>query len=158
MTQYLFQRGATWYVKTQGAKRIEKSLHTSDRAHALVLAAPFIQAHQRELAARAPRAETVWTPRFAPRLAPYAGTNGEQILAGPRELTIYDAAGTLLRTEPNGGPVVHIVTADNRAIPAAVEFALFDGAASRGAVSKSNDDAILDANLEHGAVSGYPRE
>lgn len=158
MCPYLFQRGAVWYVKTQGAKRIERSLHTSDKAQAKVLAAPFIHAHERELAARAPRAETIWTPRYEPRLTPYAGDNGEQIVAGPRELAIYDAAGTtLLRTETNGGPVVRIVATDNRAIPAAVEFAMFDGAAPRGVVTKSGDDKILDAYLEHRNVTGYPR-
>jgi integrase len=163
MTQYLFQRGATWYVKTQGARRIEKSLHTSDRAQALVLAAPFIQAHQRELAARAPRAETVWTPRYEPRLTPYAGDNGEQIVAGPRELAIYDAAGTLLRTETNGGPVIRILqpmpkSEHAAAIPADVEFALFDGAAARALVTTTDDDAILSAYLEHRKVTGYPRK
>jgi len=158
MCPYLFQRGGIWYVKTQGAKRVERSLRTSDKAHAKVLAAPFIAAHQRELAARAPRAESLWTPRFEPRLAPYAGTNGEQIVAGPRELAIYDAAGVLLRTEPNGGPVVRIVTSDNRAIPADVEFTMFDGAAPRGVVTKTDDDAILDAYLEFRGVTGFPRK
>jgi integrase len=158
MSQYLFQRGSVWYVKTQGEKRIERSLHTSDKAQAKVLAAPFIHAHERELAGRAPRAETIWTPSYEPRLTPYAGDNGEQIVAGPRELAIYDAAGALLRTEPNGGPMVRIVAADNRAIPAAIEFAMFDGVAPRGVVLKSDDDKILDAYLEHRKVTGYPRK
>jgi integrase len=163
--QYLFQRNGIWYVKTQGAKRVERSLFTSDRAQAVVNAAPAIQAHQRELAARQPRFEAAWVQRFEPRLAPYALPNGEQAVAGERELSIYDGAGKLLRTEPNGQnghrfvgapiTVASMMTALNDA-PAGMLGDL-DEPAPLHVVRKSDDDAVLAAYLDLKNVTGYPR-
>jgi len=156
---YLFQRGSTWYVKTQGAKRIERSLHTSDKAQANVLAAPFIAAHMREIAARRPRVEA--TKRYEPGL--HDGENGERIAATALEVSFYDTAGKLLRVEPN--TAIQIV--GNGRLSALDEFTAFDDAykgtigtgavVQRQIVTKSADDAILDDYLNHRNVTGYPR-
>src|SRR5258706_16083045 len=62
-TDYLFQRpgSAHWYVKLQSpGGRIEKSLGTSDRAQAEILASPFIQAHKVRLLEPSPRGQVTW--------------------------------------------------------------------------------------------------
>jgi integrase len=162
MSNYLFQRGSTWYVKTQGATRIEKSLHTSDKAQAKVLAAPYIQAHERELADRRLRLAATWQRRYEPRLTPYAGPNGEQIVAGAHELSIYDSAGTLLRTEPNGHAARQLVGGpiNLQSLAHAYLDAEGDDIGRNTAprlVAKSDDDSILDDYLNFKSVTGYPR-
>jgi len=166
MSRYIFKRGDTYYVKTQGAKRVERSLHTSDRAQAELLALPYIQSHKNEQAQARLQFVTEWQRRFEPRLVPYAGEHdGEQIVAGAHELSIYDAAGKLLRTEPNGralpslvgGPMnLHSLTRAVLDAPAGT-FGEDDEAAPARHVGKSGDDAILDAYLNLKNVIGYPR-
>ncbi|MGA8616012.1 MAG: hypothetical protein WB760_30865, partial [Xanthobacteraceae bacterium] len=60
-TDYLFQRpgSANWYIKLQGpgVHRIEKSLGTSDRRQADILALPMIAEHKARLLAARPRLE-----------------------------------------------------------------------------------------------------
>jgi len=157
---YLFQRGSIWYVKTQGAKRIEKSLHTSDKAQAKVLATSYILAHERELAARRPRVEA--TKRYEPGL--HDGENGERIAATALEVSFYDTAGKLLRVEPNAA--IQIV--GNGRLSALDEFTAFDDAykgtittgavVQRQLVRKSDDDSILDDYLNHRNATGYARK
>ena len=166
MSPYIFKRGDTYYVKTQGAKRIERSLRTGDRAQAELLALPYIQAHKAERAQARLQFAPEWQRRFEPRLAPYAGDHaGEQIVAGAHELSIYDASGKLLRTEPNGhavaalvgGPMnLHNLAVAFRDAPAGT-FGEDDTASPVRHVGKSDDDAILDAYLDLKNVTGYPR-
>ena len=91
---YLFRReGSTnWWVRVRsGNQRIEKSLRTSDRRGAEILAAPMVAAHKAALLAARPRLEM--TP-YTLEPGEYIGPNGERVIATTRELIYLDAAGT----------------------------------------------------------------
>src|SRR5260370_35250649 len=66
---YLFLRNGSrnWHVRLQspGGERVEKSLGTSDRAQAEILALPFIQAHKVRLLEARPGVQVSWRHRFA---------------------------------------------------------------------------------------------
>lgn len=99
---YLFRRdGSTnWWVRLRsGNQRIEKSLRTSDRREAEILAAPMVAAHKAALLAARPRLEM--TP-YTLDPGEHIGPNGERVIATTRELIYLDATGALIKTEPNG--------------------------------------------------------
>jgi hypothetical protein len=99
---YLFRRdgSANWWVRLRsGNRRIEKSLRTSDRREAEILAVPMVAAHKATLLAARPRLEM--TP-YTLDPGEHIGPNGERVIATTRELIYLDAAGALIKTEPNG--------------------------------------------------------
>jgi hypothetical protein len=107
---YLFQRPGSrnWWIKLQApGKRTEKSLGTSDRRQAEILALPLISEHKAALLAAKLHVETGWQRKYEPGL--HDGPNGGRIAATERELSFYNAGGKLLRTEPNGGVTVQLV-------------------------------------------------
>src|SRR2546423_14080940 len=88
-TDYLFLRDGSrnWQIKLQypGGERLEKSLGTSDRAQAEILALPYIQEHKMRLLEARPGVQVSWRHRVAPGegdLTP----EGERIGAGGRGL------------------------------------------------------------------------
>jgi integrase len=173
---YIFQRpgSANWWIKLRsGSKRIERSLGTPDKHQAEILAFDFIKAHKAALLAAKPRLETAWRQAYAPGL--HALPEGGHIAATARELSIYDAAGALLRTEPNGQPVTVLANVPDSTtlrIPKGryggepIDLSDFSaitvtdkpgrGAIDLGALerptlaAKSPDDAILETYLRHG--------
>ena len=98
---YLFRRDSStnWWVRLRsGNQRIEKSLRTSDRREAEILAAPMVAAHKAALLAARPRLEM--TP-YTLDPGEYTGPNGERVIATARELIYLDTSGALIKTEPN---------------------------------------------------------
>ena len=66
---YLFKRRGSenfWIKLRSPAGRVERSLGTSDRREAEVLALPLIAQHKAALLAARPRQETKWDPVLAP--------------------------------------------------------------------------------------------
>src|SRR5947209_253459 len=47
--QYLYRRGATWWLRIQGSPEVRKSLGTTNRAEAEIAAIPYILEHKRRL-------------------------------------------------------------------------------------------------------------
>ncbi len=171
---YLFKRDGSqfWHLRIQeGGRSISKSLRTTDKGEAEILALPIIAEHKRRLMALRPRLESVpWIPRHQPgRL--HSSPDG-QFLATERELHHLDANGAVVRIEPNGGPGHNLVNMPMGAVltfgdpNGAREIARARGygnapiidlkALERPAVAtKNDDDALFEAYLKHKNVSGY---
>ena len=116
-TDYLFQRpgSSMWWIKLQSpGKRVEKSLRTSDRKEAEIIALPMIAHHKAALLAAKPRFETAW--RTSTSRAPIYKTapTGNASPRSATELKFYGPDGKLLRTTPNGGPTFRIVNLQHR--------------------------------------------
>ena len=164
---YLFRRdGSTnWWVRLRsGNQQIEKSLRTSDRREAEMLAAPMVAEHKAALLAARPRLEM--TP-YTLDPGEHTGPNGERVIATTRELIYLDAAGALIKTEPNrpaqrllnwpmGAVIIDEGTtqplAELRRIGPIIDLAKL----RREAPPKKNgDDAVLETYLKHANISGY---
>ena len=87
-TGYLFQRPGSrnWHIKLQSpTERIEKSLRTSDRVQAEILALPMIAEHKAKLLEARPRIETTWRHEYEPGRE-HVRPDGERVIAADREL------------------------------------------------------------------------
>jgi integrase len=154
---YIFQRPGSenYYVKLRSpAGRVEKSLGTSDRRKAEVIAGPLVTAHKAALLAARPRVETTWMREYEPGL--HTGLNDERIFATGTDLHYLDEQGHTTRTEPNGVLSRRLVGGP---LSAKREFEAFDQAFDeRPAVPKKNgDDQLLDTYLDHRNITGYAR-
>jgi hypothetical protein len=95
---YLFQRSGSqnWHVRLQYPggqhKPVERSLRTSDRRQAEILAMPLIQEHKTRLLAARPALQTTWQPQYEPGRE-HVGPEGQRIIAMDRELLYLDAEG-----------------------------------------------------------------
>ena len=143
---YLFQRGSTFYVKLRSpAGRIEKSLGTSDRREAEIIALPLIRDHKAALLAARPRVVPTFVREYEPGL--HTGLNGERIYATDREIHYLDE--NPVRIESNGVLSRRIVGGSQSAKS---EFEMFDAAYDdeRPSVpTKNGDDKLLDTYLDH---------
>jgi integrase len=168
---YIFQRpgSANWYVKLRSrARRVERSLGTSNKLEAERLAAPLIGDHKAVLLAARPRLEMT---RYTLEPGEHVGPNGERVIATERELIYLDTAGTLLRTEANGpaqrlvnlplGAVIHFGNPTRsinelRRLGPVFDVSKMDRPTVAG---KGGDDAILEAYLKRQNITGhYERE
>jgi hypothetical protein len=163
-TDYLFLRPGSrnWHIRLQTpGKRTEKSLGTSDRVQAELLALPLIAEHKAALLTARPRLESAWVPQYQPGLQ--VGPDGGRLFATERELHHLDAGGAVIRREPNGGPglpldaVIHF---GNPARPISELRRLgpvFDvSKMDRPKVpTKNGDDAIFETYLQHANITGY---
>ena len=158
-TDYLFQRpgSSNWWIKLQSSdKRVEKSLRTSDRKEAEIIALPMIAHHKAALLAAKPRLEAVWRYEYEPSADLQNGPNGERVAASATELKFYGPDGKLLRTTPNGGPAFQIVNLQHRlGIPFPVEVQVTEEEEQARAKPKTDDDAILETYITHRRISGY---
>jgi hypothetical protein len=134
---YIFQRPGSenWWIKLRSPTgRVEKSLHTVVRREAEILALPLIAEHKAALLAARPRLLETWRFKLEPGL--HVSPDGGHIAATERELTHYDSAGGLVRTEPNGVPAFQLVGAASltlRSLAEAFIKADFgDGSGERG--------------------------
>jgi integrase len=158
---YIFQRPGSenWWIKLRSPTgRVEKSLHTVVRREAEILALPLIAEHKAALLAARPRLLETWRFKLEPGL--HVSPDGGHIAATERELTHYDSAGGLVRTEPNGVPAFQLVGAASltlRSLAEAFIKADFgDGSGERPTVpTKNGDDAILETYLKHANITGY---
>jgi integrase len=158
-TDYLFQRpgSSNWWIKLQSpGKRVEKSLRTSDRKEAEIIALPMIAHHKAALLAARPRLETVWRYEFEPSADMQNAPNRERVLASAIELKFYGPNGKLLRTTPNGGPAVRIVNLQHRlGIPFVDERMIGVVTEKARAKPKTDDDKVLETYIEHRKITGY---
>ncbi len=159
-TDYLFQRAGSsnWWIKLQSpGKRVEKSLHTSDRKEAEIIALPMIAHHKAALLAARPRFETAWRYEYEPSADLQTGPNRERVAASATELKFYGPDGKLLRTTPNGGPTFRIVNLQHRlGIPFVDERMIaFTEVAGARAKPKTDDDKVLETYIEHRKITGY---
>jgi hypothetical protein len=158
-TDYLFLRKGSrnWHIKLQytgpvaeqmGRKRLEKSLGTSDRAKAEILALSFIQQHKLTLLQAQKKKDFDFTlqPEYEPGRQ-HLGPSGERIIATDSELIFLDDQGSITRTAPNG--VVQFVLPSLKQQKAAV------GREERHRRPDSSDDGLLETYLSHANVTGY---
>lgn len=148
-----------WWIKLQApGQRTERSLGTSDRRQAEMLALPLISEHKAALLAAKLHLETTWRRQYEPGL--HNGPNGERIAATERELSFYDATGKLLRTEPNGGLSYQLVGGPITVRSLAetflnADFGDDDPSPRRKPPVKNGDDALLETYLTHKGIVGY---
>jgi integrase len=158
-TDYLFQRpgSSSWWIKLQSpGKRVEKSLRTSDRKEAEIIALPMMAHHKAALLAARPRLETVWRYEFEPSADMQNAPNRERVLASAIELKFYGPNGKLLRTTPNGGPAARIVNLQHRlGIPFVDERMIGVVTEKARAKPKTDDDKVLETYIEHRKITGY---
>jgi hypothetical protein len=158
-TDYLFQRpgSSNWWIKLQSpGKRVEKSLRTSDRKEAEIIALPMIAHHKAALLAAKPRLEAVWRYEFEPSANLQNAPNRERVLASAIELKFYGPNGKLLRTTPNGGPAIRIVNFQHRlGIPFADERMIGVVTENARGKPKTDDDKVLETYIEHRKITGY---
>jgi integrase len=157
-SDYLFQRqgSSNWWIKLQSPdKRVEKSLRTSDRKEAEIMALPMIAHHKAALLAAKPRLETVWRYEYEPSADLKNAPNRERVLASATELKFYGADGKLLRTTPNGGPSSRIVNLQHRLGIPFIDDRFIQVEEVEQAKPKSDDDTVMDTYITHRRITGY---
>jgi integrase len=156
-TDYLFQRAGSrnWHVRFQGPTgRTERSLGTSDRRQAELLALPLIAEHKAALLAARPRMESIWARTHTPGL--HVGPDGQKIFATPTELHHLDSEGRTVRVEANGAPTkVYWLRPGLTAEKQMANFRRAETDERRALVTKTGDDAILEIYLKHANVTGH---
>jgi len=147
---YLFLRNGSrnWHIKLQyPGGRIEKSLGTSDRAQAEILALPYIEEHKIRLFEARPGIQVTWLHRFAPGQE-HITPDGERIVADDRELIFLNHNGAIVRKEPNGEFAVALP-------PLREQKAFVRREEQRQRTATSPDDALIETYLKHKNVTGY---
>ena len=155
---YLFQRDGSdkWWIKVRSAgKRVEKSLNTSDRREAEILAMPLIAEHKQNLLAARPRIEPTWKHEYVPGRE-HVGPDGGKIFATERELFYLDEQGVTIRTTVNGGPAFQISSVPRLGLFVPVPIDIDEDAAVRPKVAvKTGDDTLLETYLKHANLARY---
>ncbi len=147
---YLFQRvgSRNWHIRLQGDPRIERSLGTSDRRQAEIIALPMIAQHRAKVLARQPRFVSGWWHEYKPGRKQVAPDGGE-IIATDKELIYLDATGAVIRTEPNGGAQYTFPVPARLKEPS---FELFDRERAGAAPTKNGDDQLFETYFQHANV------
>src|SRR5258706_3954408 len=158
---YLYQRpdSQNWYVRLQypttsgrsaRGTRIEKSLRTSDRAQAEILALPYIQEHKTKLLEARPGVQVAWRHRFLPGQE-HVTPDGERVLADDRELIFLNHNGAIIRREPNGEFAIALPSSlrEQRAIVRS------EDQQQRIARTTNADDALIETYLKHKNLAKY---
>ena len=164
---YLFRRDAStnWWIRLRsGNRRIEKSLRTSNRREAEVLAAPMITEHKAALLTARPHFE--WTP-YTLEPGEHTTMDGERVIATTRELIYFDTAGAVKKTEPNrpthllvNMPMGAVLVGEGTIQPRAELRRIgpiidLDKLEREVAPVKNGDDAVLEIYLKHANITGY---
>src|SRR6266436_5538813 len=149
---YLFLRNGSrnWHIKLQyPGGRIEKSLGTSDRAQAEILALPYIEEHKIRLFEARPGVQVTWLHRFAPGQE-HVTPDGERVVADGRELIFLNDNGAIVRKEPNGEFAIALPPLkEQRAIVRS------EDQQQRIARTTNADDALIETYLKHKNITGY---
>jgi integrase len=147
---YLFLRDGSrnWHIKLQyPGGRIEKSLGTSDRIQAEILALPLIKEHKMRLLEARPGIQVTWRHRFEPGQE-HIMPDGERVVADDRELIFLNSNGAIVRKEPNGEFAI--------AVPLLREQkSIVRREMQRQRTATNADDAVIDTYLKHKNVTGY---
>jgi integrase len=178
---YLFKRDGSqyWNVRFQmNGKSVAKSLKTTDRLQAEVLAQPFITEHKRRLLEARPKLVSSYLHKLAPGRE-HAAPDGGRIVATDHELIYLNHSGAIERTESNRIPTTELINIPQGPLPV---FHLGDPTQQLAALSKiglhkvgplidisklereterptvptkNGDDAIFETYLKHKNVTGY---
>jgi len=146
---YLFQRPGSrnWHIRFQGEERTERSLGTADKRQADIIALPLIASHRAKVLARQPRFVTGWWHEYEPGRE-HALPDGTKIIATNDQLIYIGHNGSIIRTEPNGGPQYTHPTRLKEP-----SFELFDKERATPTLAvKNGDDALFDAYFTHANV------
>jgi integrase len=141
---FLFKRDESdnWWIKLRSAgKRVEKSLGTTDRAVAELLALPMIADHKARLLAARPTVGVTWQHEYEPGRE-HPGPDGGRIIATERELMYLDKTGRITIRGPNGGV-------------GGLSFAVPAPGARPSLPVKNSDDAIFETYLQHKNITGH---
>ena len=152
---YLFLRPGSrnWHIKLQSPTgRIERSLGTSDRVQAEILALPMIAEHKAKLLEARLHVETIWRHEYEPGRE-HVGADGERIIATDRELIYLNHNGGITRTAPNGATAFQLVGRKMtlRSVTEAItgdQSPFNDGVRPRRQ-ERTGDDAIIETYLKH---------
>jgi integrase len=158
---YIFQRegSGNWWIKLRSPEgRTERSLGTSDRRQAEIIALPMIAEHKARLFAARPRIERVWRHKLEPGRE-HVGEDGGRILATNKDLFYIDHTGAITKTEPNGGlvpqffvggvPVRSFTTRSQKAALSIFEAYRAGNPRPAAPAKKNGDDAMLETYLRH---------
>jgi len=171
--RYLFQRpgSANYWLKLQPpptadaaiwrermgitTTKLQKSLGTSDKYQAEVIAGPYVTRHKAAVLAAKLHLAPIWRRQFEPGL--HDGPDGGLIAATETEVSFYDAAGKLLRTAPNGGPSFKMAgpLSLNGVTEAFAEFDFDSMAPAKAQRNDNGDDAILETYIKQAGLTGY---
>ena len=172
---YIFQRpgSSNWYVQLRSPDgRKVVSLKTADKLEAQIDAAPMIAEHKAKLLAARPRFDTVWKHAMEPGRE-HAGPDGGKIVATDEQLIHISHNGSILKTEPNGGRALQLVSNNENVGPSNWRFAAaflnadgspkFDQAARPVVEAKTGDDMLFQTYINSGArkgrgLDGYARK
>src|SRR6202008_1603440 len=114
ITFYQRRGSQNWYVRLQFDKSDRgKSLRTTDKREAEVLALPLIAEHKARLLESRPRIEPTWAHEYPPGRE-HSGPAGARIIATDRELIHIDKDGLITGRSPNGRPAYQIVNLERR--------------------------------------------
>ncbi|MGO8921924.1 MAG: tyrosine recombinase XerC [Xanthobacteraceae bacterium] len=168
---YLFkpEHSQFWHLRLQhNGKSVQRSLRTTDRMQAEILAAPLIAEHKRRLIEARPRFEAAWLPQYEPGL--HTLPDGQRVFATGRELHYLGTDGDVIQRERNGGPGFNVVNLPKGEI---IRVPHFDTAPVINATvipaqsrelriierpklaTKDTDDALFETYLKHADVTGY---
>jgi integrase len=153
---YLFKRKGSnnWWLRFQYSvefgrtHKVERSLGTSDRTEAEILAADAIKAHKRFLLTRRAQAQGTLKTELGPKYEPgkqHTLADGTRVFATDEQLFYLDDAGVVTRTEPNGKAA----------------FLSFDSVRDQrelGALlpkQANTDDAIIETWIKHRSLSKH---
>jgi integrase len=151
---YLFLRPNSqyWRVRFQmGGRSIEKSLGTTDRQQAEVMALPLIAQHKAKLLAARPRFETSWRSEYEPGRE-HVKRNGQRVIATERELFHLNAEGRIIDKTANGGPLYQLVSVQKLTLRSLEEAY---GIGRPTVPTKNGDDVILETYLKHANITGH---
>lgn len=163
-TDHIFQRpqSTSYYVRLRDAngRRFVQSLHTNDRREAEIKASPLIAEHKTRLLAARPHIIDVWVHKLEPGRK-HVGEDGGEIIATEKELIYIRHNGAVIKTEPNGGPGIQLVSRDPLTVQSLARAILesdaeaFGGPLERPTVAvKNSDDALLETYLKHNGIDG----
>ncbi|HEV2715918.1 MAG TPA: tyrosine-type recombinase/integrase, partial [Terriglobales bacterium] len=144
-------------ARPASGRSIEKSLGTSDRAQAEVLALPYIAEHKAKLLAARPRIEPVWRHQYEPGRE-HAIPDGGRIIATDHELIHLDAKGIITGRSVNGGAGHAIFGLERRlGLPGPIGEPMITITDAKRPIlpTKNGDDAILETYLEHANITGH---
>lgn len=148
-------------LRDENGRRFVRSLGTSDRLQAEIIASPLIAEHKARILAARPRLESVWVHKLEPGRI-HADPDGGTIAATDRELIHYGHNGSEIRKEPNGGHGLQLISSGPLTLRGLAEAFINSDAEALGGRSvrparptRSTDDAILETYLKHAKVTGY---
>jgi integrase len=151
---YIFEHPQSKYLylrlRDSDGRRFVKSLGTTDKLQAEILALPLIAEHKARLLAARPHVETTWWHKLEPGRK-HTAPDGGEIIATDKELLYIGHNGAITRTEPNGGPLYRLAGGP-LSLPTLAEAY---GAKRPTVPVKDGDDGVIETYLKHKNITGH---